>query len=71
MRMFLQVVWWSQQVSYCHWALTKQHHEELEPREQPVQGKHCGCTTSTMKQGAWFHLELDIAGREDLDLCTY
>lgn len=36
--MFLQVVWWSQQVSYCHWALTKQHHEELEPREQPVQG---------------------------------
>lgn len=22
-------------------------------------------------EGAWFHLELDIAGREDLDLCTY
>lgn len=36
-----------------------------------MQGKHCGCSTSTVEQGAWFHLELDIAGREDLDLCTY
>lgn len=29
-----------------------------------MQGKHCGCTTSTMEQRAWFHLELDIAGEK-------